>query len=339
MPGGGAGGGGAGSVARLRALRRAPGALSAEQCAAFDRDGFLLPLRGVSPGEAARIRQRIEDAERAATRGGMTLFYNAHLRHRWWLDLCTSPAILGPVRDLLGPDVLIWKSQLWIKEPGPAFVGWHQDSSYWGLEPHDSVNVWMAITDVTENHGPLELLRGSHLEQLRTLDTYTVDNILTRGQDIDWGAAGGPDRARVVPAVLRPGELSIHHLGTAHGSRPNLGPGRRIGFNVTFVAPHVASVRADGASALLVAGEDRGGRWRHEHPPGAGADAEEAWRRKNEGQSRSLMAGADMPRFAEVSRARASRNLPAHAAGGGGEGAFAAALSAATKGAAAAPRL
>ena len=53
------------------------------------------------------------------------------------------------VSDLVGPNIYIWKCQLWIKEANSAaYVGWHQDAAYWGLDPPDSVNAWIALTDV-----------------------------------------------------------------------------------------------------------------------------------------------------------------------------------------------
>lgn len=120
-------------------------------------------------------------------------------------SLATTPTILEVVSDLLGPDVLIWKSQLWIKEAGSgSHVGWHQDSRYWGLTPIQSCNVWLAITDVEQANGPMEFLSGSHRAPLPTVDTYQPENLLTRGQAIDFGGGGGgPDPNLVVPDLLR----------------------------------------------------------------------------------------------------------------------------------------
>eukprot|EP00746_Dinoflagellata_sp_MGD_P043396 gnl/MRDRNA2_/MRDRNA2_205410_c0_seq1.p1 gnl/MRDRNA2_/MRDRNA2_205410_c0~~gnl/MRDRNA2_/MRDRNA2_205410_c0_seq1.p1 ORF type:complete len:321 (-),score=50.51 gnl/MRDRNA2_/MRDRNA2_205410_c0_seq1:68-1030(-) len=311
---------------RLEGLRNTPRRLAAHQIKSFDRDGFLFPLSsGLSAADMISLRNRIETAEKESQKAGMGLFLNAHLKHKWWHSICTRPEILDVVEDLLGRNILIWKSQLWIKEPNnQSFVGWHQDATYWGLEPPDSVNVWMAVTDVMPSNGPLELLAGSHQAALPTKDTYTADNILTRGQDIDWNSAGGLDMNKVAHAVLKPGEFSVHHLCTPHASQPNQGPGRRIGFNITFVAPHVLSVRSCAASAMLVRGMDMVGNWEHEVPPQGDVPTPTeaaAMHAKNEGQTLSLLADADMARFQEVLQARSTRNLPSHVKSGG-EGAF-----------------
>eukprot|EP00937_MAST-01D_sp_MAST-1D-sp2_P000417 g417.t1 len=321
-------------------------ALTAAQVENFDRDGFLCPLDGVGVAEAEQARARIEAAESCSNQSGNALFTNGHLLHRWQYELATDARLLDAVEDVLGPHLLIWKCQLWIKEArSSSYIGWHQDAAYWGLDPPDSVNVWLALTDVTEEHGPMELYARSHAEPLlEHADEYVADNMLTRGQVIPQLQHGrpGPDPARVVPALLRPGQFSLHHLCTAHGGKRNRAAGRRIGFNVTFVAPHVRSVRAAGASAMPVRGcggtAGAGGvQWCDEFaarelahwtldpvpPPlcagaSAGPDPEPsaaavaAHRAKNEGLAHSIMEGADLGRFSAVSEKRVGKNLPDH---------------------------
>merc|ERR1719463_39689 len=152
---------------RLRDLRRksgsAPRFLSAAQIEQFDRDGFLTPLEGVPREVALEARRKIEEDELSAKKSGNLIYSNSHLVKRWTYELATNARILDVVQDLLGDEVYIWKTQLWIKEPnGTSWLGWHQDSQYWGLDPYDSVSIWMALTDVTPKHGPMEFYAGSH---------------------------------------------------------------------------------------------------------------------------------------------------------------------------------
>ncbi|HYK14001.1 MAG TPA: phytanoyl-CoA dioxygenase family protein, partial [Burkholderiales bacterium] len=63
------------------------------------------------------------------------------------------------VEDVLGPDILVYMSTFFIKEPGaPTFTAWHQDSTYFGLEPHEQVTAWVALTDASEEAGCMEVL-------------------------------------------------------------------------------------------------------------------------------------------------------------------------------------
>ena len=100
-------------------------ACSSKQVEEFDRTGFLLPLRAISEEEAAAVRRKIEHAEVEAQQGGNGLFTNAHTLYDWFYELATKGSVLDVVEDLIGPNIMIWKSQLWIKESGSgSYVGW-----------------------------------------------------------------------------------------------------------------------------------------------------------------------------------------------------------------------
>ena len=111
----------------LGSIRVPPVRLTPAQVEQFDADGFLLPLPAVSEQEAAAVRAKIEAAEEASQQGGNGLFTNAHTLYDWFAELATCDAVLDVVQDLIGPDIMIWKSQLWIKESeSGSYVGWHQ---------------------------------------------------------------------------------------------------------------------------------------------------------------------------------------------------------------------
>ena len=53
------------------------------------------------------------------------------------------PGILDAVESVIGPDIICWTTNYFIKEArDSSFVSWHQDSTYWGLEPPDVVTAW-----------------------------------------------------------------------------------------------------------------------------------------------------------------------------------------------------
>ena len=159
------------------------------------------PLHALSSAEARAVRRKIEAVEAEEGVGGNGLFTNAHVTRDWFYELAVSEPLLGIVRDLIGPDVMIWKSQLWIKESGSgSHVGWHQDARYWGLLPvGDCVNVWLALSDVGDENGPMQFLRHSHNKVWPTHETYQATNLLTRGQDIDWSPSTCADSWNVAP--------------------------------------------------------------------------------------------------------------------------------------------
>ena len=229
--------------------------LTDRQVADFRRDGCVFPIRVLSAAEAAGYRARLEAYESATgapIRGNLR--HKTHLLFTWADELVHHPAILDAVADVIGPDILCWTTNFFIKEPSSAgFVSWHQDSTYWGLEPADVVTAWVAFTDATPGNGYMQFIPGTHtVDQLPHLDTFHRDNLLSRGQEI----AVEVDKSKAVGIGLKAGEMSIHHIKLVHGSEPNRSNDRRIGFAIRYIPTSVAQV-AGRDSASLVRGTDR----------------------------------------------------------------------------------
>jgi len=245
--------------------------LTAAQVAAFRRDGFVFPIRVMSAAEARGYRDRLEAHERhegAAIQSNRR--HKVHLLFTWANALVRHPLILDAVEDLIGPDILCWTSTFFIKEArDPAFVSWHQDSTYWGLDPCDVVTAWLAFSDVPLASGPMKFIPVSHLwDQVAHRDTYAPNNLLSRGQEI----AVAVDEAQAVAAPLAAGEISIHHVRLAHGSAPNASDDRRIGLAIRYIPPYVRQLKVRD-SAMLVRGRDALGHYDAEPEPVADLDA------------------------------------------------------------------
>ena len=94
--------------------------------------------------------------------------------------------IVDAIEDLYGPDLLCWTTNFFIKEANnPAFVSWHQDSTYWGLDRPDVVTAWIALTPSNEANGAMGFIPGTHTsDQIPHRDTFAKNNLLTRGQEV-----------------------------------------------------------------------------------------------------------------------------------------------------------
>jgi hypothetical protein len=122
------------------------------------------------------------------------------------------------------------------------------------MTPDDVCVVWLALVESTPENGAMRVLPGSHKAPAlahRPSPDGSPNMLFTHEE-----AAAEVDEAATRCCVLGTGELSIHHMGVLHGSGPNLSTGRRAGYSITYLAPHV---RHGGKrnSALLVRGEDR----------------------------------------------------------------------------------
>lgn len=232
-----------------------PKILTQEQIDAFWRDGCVFPIRVMSVDEAAEVRAKLETFERRA--GGPLkgdLRHKSHLLFPWLDEVVHNARIVDAIEDLYGPDLLCWTSNFFIKEANnPAFVSWHQDSTYWGLDKPDVVTAWVALTPSNAGNGAMGFIPGTHTaDQIPHRDTFAKNNLLTRGQEI----AVDVDASKAVTIELEPGEISLHHVRLVHGSPANPSNDRRIGFAVRYIPTSVAQV-AGRDSASLVRGVDR----------------------------------------------------------------------------------
>lgn len=251
-----------------------PKILTTAQVEQFRRDGYVHPIRIMSPAQAAELRRRLESFE-TSTGGPLKgdLRHKTHLLFSWLADLIHHDRILDAIEDLYGPDLLCWSSSFFIKEArSPGFVSWHQDSTYWGLSRPDVVTAWVALTPSTRANGAMEVLPGSHtLDQIPHRDTFDADNMLSRGQEVMVDV----DPGRAVALELEPGEISLHHVRLVHGSAPNPSGDRRIGYAIRYIPTDVAQTAGGDDSAALVRGTDRHGNFRLE--PRATSDLDPAF--------------------------------------------------------------
>ena len=233
----------------------------------YRETGFLAPIRVLSTADAATIRAKLEAFEADAGPLAGKLRQKSHLLFTWLNDLIRHERILDAVEDVIGPDILCWGSSFFIKEPrNPSFVSWHQDSTYWGLDPTDIVTAWVALSDSTTENGAMRVVPRSHtMAQIPHHDTFRPENLLSRGQEVMVDV----DDAEAETLVLKAGEMSLHHVRLIHGSEPNPSDSRRIGFAIRYLPTYVRQIAGSHDWATLVRGVDRHGNFELEQRPDA----------------------------------------------------------------------
>ena len=231
----------------------------------YREHGYYAPIRVMSAAEVEGIRRKLEAHETAHGLLKGSMRHKSHLLFTWLDGLIRHPAILDAVESVIGPDILCWSSSFFIKEArDPGFVSWHQDSTYWGLDPADIVTAWVALSESTAENGAMRVIPDTQtMEQIAHRDTFAADNLLTRGQEI----AVDVDESKAVMLQLQPGEMSVHHVRLIHGSDPNPSAKRRIGFAIRYLPTHVRQVVGTNDSATLVRGVDRYSNFAPEYAP------------------------------------------------------------------------
>lgn len=237
--------------------------ITKEQQSQYLYDGFLFPNRVLTPHEAADCLVRLEQMEAKIgsplPKADMKWRGAAYVYSPWVNHLVRHPRILDLVEDVIGPDILVFWSTFFIKEPGtPHFTAWHQDSTYFGLDPFDHVTAWVALSDATKEMGCMDVIsaRGKP-RQMKHSAARLPNSINGAGQVI----VEPLDESDIATMSLQAGEASLHNTLCCHSSAPNRSTNRRVGLGISYVPAHVRPTGSFRMPALLVRGENRYGHY------------------------------------------------------------------------------
>ncbi len=208
--------------------------LTAEQIDFYKREGYVVVPDLVDAAQLVRARAII-DRLLAGARGvaDHTDVYDLEPDHApemprvrrlkaphkidpFFRELVSSPAILGVLKALLGPELRLYGSKINMKPPrGGSGVEWHQD---WAFYPHtndDLLAVGVMLDDCTVENGAMLALPGSHMGPVHD---HHVDGRFCGAIDAD---AAGIDVKRAVACTGRAGSVSFHHVRLLHASADN----------------------------------------------------------------------------------------------------------------------
>ena len=201
--------------------------LTEQQVKQYNKEGYVAPIDALTKEQALSARKEIEIIEKKMpneiNKSGR---YNVHLISPKLDEIVHNSKILDAVEKIIGKDILVCSTTLFIKDSNQkGFVSYHQDAKYIGLEPHNWVSAWVAVTDSNEENGCMKMWPGSHLEVKDHDQNFDEGNLLTRGQTVK----GVPEN-EIKPVELKAGQVSLHHPRIVHGSGINKSSDRRIGF-------------------------------------------------------------------------------------------------------------
>ncbi len=113
--------------------------LSEAQVARYWRDGYLFPVELMSPAQAQLWRKKLETVERDYKDAKMPRTLNTYKRINaqcvmpFAYELASQPRLLDIVEAILGPDILIYGAEFFIKEAhSEQIVTMHQDLTLLG---------------------------------------------------------------------------------------------------------------------------------------------------------------------------------------------------------------
>lgn len=244
----------------------APKAITREQVAAFNREGYISGLTAFNAAEIAEIRQYFDDllAQVVAAGGDSYSISSAHLKYGRVWDLLKHPHIVSHVADLLGEDVIGWGAHFFCKMPRDGKqVAWHQDASYWPLSPSKAVTVWLAIDDADVENACMRFVAGSHHHGHMTFRPSSAAEHNVLNQTIENVEQYGT----FVDNVLSAGQFSIHSDLLLHGSEANQSDRRRCALTLRYASADVHAHLDWNQKGVWVRGQDASGHWSNRPRP------------------------------------------------------------------------
>ena len=234
--------------------------LTPQQIQFFEDQGYLTGLDIHDEAESARIRQAFDELEAREGRDNCEIgLLGRHVDVRFIWKLATTQRILDCIERLMGPDIMVLSTHFFCKYPRQTqkFVAWHQDVTYWGLEPPDALTAWYAVDDSDVENGCMRVIPGSHRQGIVAHgESSRPGNLLSINQAIEADF----NENQAVDLKLTAGQMSIHDGQLIHGSNPNESNRRRCGLTIRYCRPSVKPVRANSTGktwpAILARGED-----------------------------------------------------------------------------------
>jgi ectoine hydroxylase-related dioxygenase (phytanoyl-CoA dioxygenase family) len=172
----------------------------------------------------------------------------------FWVRLVSDSRLLDIAERFIGPNIALFASHYIAKPPfdGQAVL-WHQDGSYWPLEPMEVVSLWLAVDDVTAENGCMRMIPGTHgISLQKHHDRPEVKSVLSSGLD-----PALVDESKAVDVVLKAGAVSIHHPNIIHGSNANNSSKWRRGLTIRYIptSTRIVSDQRPFPSAFLLRGQ------------------------------------------------------------------------------------
>lgn len=171
----------------------------------------------------------------------------------FWLRLVSDDRLLDIAAQFIGPDIALFASHYICKPPHTGKrVAWHQDGSYWPLEPMEVVTLWLAVSDSTPENGCMRVIPNTQNARLLRRNEMVEDKESVLGNGI---ARDQIDEAAAVDLVLNAGDVSIHNPAIIHGSNANESALWRKGLTIRYIPTTTKITNPDHQPPFMMRGD------------------------------------------------------------------------------------
>ena len=235
----------------------------------FWENGFIGPIKIYEPDEARDFLQRIRinNQDRSHILFDNDVNYDRHFDIPELTQHVGHPKIIEVIRQIIGNDILSWRTEFFPKFPGSSGTEWHQVANYQyasgkpqlvATQPKENIpidlTVWTTFTDATQENGCMKFMPGSHkklyfdesivpasgrdnkYESVKADTGFFGYNFADFKVDPDWE----PDESQAVTLEMKPGECVIFTAKCMHASHPNTSErSTRFAISSRYVPTHV----------------------------------------------------------------------------------------------------
>lgn len=216
--------------------------LSQAQIAAYRRDGLLVPPYRIPSDMHLRMRESLDKLLRDNAEIAPESLVCPHISYgsthdaaaaAQWFRYASNPQILDLVEQLIGPDIILWGSQVFCKpaRSGKA-IPWHQDGQYWPIKPRATCSVWIAIDAAKPENACMRYIPGSHASAVVYAHRASGRADVVLDQEVEpelFDASIARDDS------LEAGQFSLHDIYLIHGSDANRSAKRRAAFVIRYM--------------------------------------------------------------------------------------------------------
>jgi phytanoyl-CoA hydroxylase len=179
---------------------------------------------------------------------------HAHLARTdpFWIRLVSDERLLDIAQQFIGPDIALFATHYICKPPrtGQAVL-WHQDGSYWPIEPMNVITMWLAVSDSTPVNGCMRVIpRTHHLVLEQHEERKDMENVLGSAMRDEH-----VDEAKAIDVILKAGDVSLHHPNIIHGSEPNTSELWRMGLTIRYIPTSTRLLKPEMAAPFLLRGK------------------------------------------------------------------------------------
>ena len=219
----------------------------------YEREGFVIVRQAIDENLAREaqnhVRWLIEQNP-----GVRPEQLHAHLAvsDPFWIRLVSDSRLVDIAEQFVGQDVALFATHYICKPPKDGQpVLWHQDGSYWPLEPMDVVTLWLAVSDSVPENGCMRVIPRTHRMKLETVrERADVASVLGSSMDLSL-----VDDAKAIDVVLKAGDVSIHHPNVIHGSEANTSYMWRMGLTIRYIPTSTRITKPGAGSPFLLRGK------------------------------------------------------------------------------------